>query len=224
MGFDPTNQSLTGLALARSPSGCSGVLAITGEYSSGTIRSSLAATPRRPVLLGAKAIVVGLVSLVVGEVLTFACFADRPGRPVGPGSDGHPRPTGGAARRGAHRGLPGPAGSVRPRPRGDHPPHGGGHRHLRGGHLLVPILLQPLSASGNPARFAPEQILANSVAAVVPQSGQVTRYRSAFLLMVLYCAVVSAAAMMLLIRAVTHDGGRGRWHPGSSVGRCSRRW
>jgi hypothetical protein len=63
--------------------------------------------------------------------------------------------------------------------------------------FLIPIFLQPLSGSGNPARFAPEQMLANSVAAVVPQSGLVTA-PLACLLMVAYCAVVLAAAMMLL--------------------------
>ena len=41
-GFDPTNQSLTGLALGSLTIGVLGVLMITGEYASGTIRSSLA--------------------------------------------------------------------------------------------------------------------------------------------------------------------------------------
>ena len=46
-GFDSTNQSLTGMAIGSLAIGVLGVLMITGEYSSGTIRSSLAATPRR---------------------------------------------------------------------------------------------------------------------------------------------------------------------------------
>ena len=72
--FDPTNQSLTGLALGSLAIGVLGVLVITGEYGSGTIRSSLAATPRRPLFLVAKVVVIAAISLVVGEVLTFACF------------------------------------------------------------------------------------------------------------------------------------------------------
>ena len=73
-GFDATNQSLTGLALGSLAIGVLGVLMITGEYSSGTIRSSLAATPRRPPFLGAKVAVIAVISLVVGEFLTFSCF------------------------------------------------------------------------------------------------------------------------------------------------------
>ena len=73
-GFDPTNEALTGLAIGTLIMGVLGVLVATGEYGTGTIRSSLAATPRRPLLLGAKVAVVGALTLVVGEVLTFACF------------------------------------------------------------------------------------------------------------------------------------------------------
>ena len=58
-GFDPTNQALAGLALGSLVIGVLGVLAMTGEYGSGTIRSSLAAMPRRAVFFAAKAIVVG---------------------------------------------------------------------------------------------------------------------------------------------------------------------
>jgi hypothetical protein len=51
-----------------------GVLVMTSEYSSGMIRSTLAAAPRRPVVLAAKAAVFGAVALVAGEVATFASF------------------------------------------------------------------------------------------------------------------------------------------------------
>ena len=73
-GFDPTNQSLTGLAIGSLTIGLLGILMITGEYGSGTIRSSLAAIPRRRLLLGAKVLVIAAISLAVGEILTFACF------------------------------------------------------------------------------------------------------------------------------------------------------
>lgn len=197
VGFDPTNHSLTGLALGSLTIGVLGVLAITAEYSSGTIRSTLAATPRRPVLFGAKAIVVGLVSLVVGEVLTFACFAIGQGvlsgrAPTASLSD--PGVVRALVLTGAYLALLGLFGLGL----------GVIIRHTAGAIatyvgviFLIPIFLQPLSSSGNPGRFAPEQMLANSVAAVVPQSGQVTA-PIACLLMVAYCAVVLAAAMMLL--------------------------
>ncbi len=44
-GFDPTQESLTGLIVAALTGGVVGALAITGEYLSGTIHSMLAAAP-----------------------------------------------------------------------------------------------------------------------------------------------------------------------------------
>ena len=73
-GFDPTNQAMGGLVLAVLTVGILGALAATGEYGSGTIRASLAATPRRRLFLAGKAVVVGGIVLVVGEALTFVCF------------------------------------------------------------------------------------------------------------------------------------------------------
>jgi ABC-2 type transport system permease protein len=68
-----------------------------------------------------------------------------------------------------------------------------------GATLLLPALLQPLNAHGNPARFTPEQILANSVAAVVRQSGQLTP-GVGFLLMVGYCGAALLIGTLLLTR------------------------
>lgn len=73
-GFDPTQNALTGLIVAGLTGGVFGALLITGEYSSGTIRSSLAATPRRPVLLVAKLAVTAAVMVVFCEILSFAAF------------------------------------------------------------------------------------------------------------------------------------------------------
>ena len=73
-GFDPTNQSMSGLALGALAIGVFGILSVTGEYGSGTIRSSLAAAPRRPLLLVGEGLVVGAVALVLGEILIFAAF------------------------------------------------------------------------------------------------------------------------------------------------------
>ena len=52
-----------------------GVLMVTREYSSGTIRASLLAVPARTPLLAAKAAVFAAVIVVVGEVTAFATFA-----------------------------------------------------------------------------------------------------------------------------------------------------
>jgi ABC-2 type transport system permease protein len=52
-----------------------GVLAISGEYSTGMIRSSFAAVPKRLPVLAAKAIVLFLTSFVVGIVTSAASWA-----------------------------------------------------------------------------------------------------------------------------------------------------
>ncbi|MFK4104764.1 ABC transporter permease [Streptomyces sp. NPDC019531] len=72
--FDPVNNLLAGLALGQLIVGVLGVLVVTGEYSSGAVRSTLAAVPNRPLLLSAKAGVFGLVTLAIGEAITFVTF------------------------------------------------------------------------------------------------------------------------------------------------------
>jgi ABC-2 type transport system permease protein len=72
--FDALNSGFTGVALAQLVMAVLGVLAITGEYSSGMIASTLAAVPRRRRVLAAKAAVLGLVTLAVGEAAAFATF------------------------------------------------------------------------------------------------------------------------------------------------------
>lgn len=72
--WDPTNHSLIGTIFGQLAISVFGVLAITGEYSSGTIRSSVAAAPRRAPLIAAKAVVYGGVALLVGEVISFASY------------------------------------------------------------------------------------------------------------------------------------------------------
>src|SRR5262249_29484747 len=47
---------------------------VTSEYGSGLIRTTFAATPRRPRVLAAKAVVVGGVALLAGQVVAFASF------------------------------------------------------------------------------------------------------------------------------------------------------
>lgn len=73
-GFDPTSESLIGMVTVALAGGVFGALLITGEYSSGTIRSTLAATPRRPVLLAAKFGVTAVAAAIFCEVLSFATF------------------------------------------------------------------------------------------------------------------------------------------------------
>jgi ABC-2 type transport system permease protein len=71
---DLTNNALAGIALGLLLVGVLGVLAMTGEYSSGTIRATLAAVPNRPLVLAAKAAVFGTVALAAGEAAAFIAF------------------------------------------------------------------------------------------------------------------------------------------------------
>jgi ABC-2 type transport system permease protein len=71
---DLTNNALAGIIPALLLTSVLGVLTMTSEYSSGMIRSTLAAAPRRPLLLAAKAAVFGAVALVVGEAASFIAF------------------------------------------------------------------------------------------------------------------------------------------------------
>jgi ABC-2 type transport system permease protein len=72
---DPTRLSLIGIFLGQLIFGVLGVLVMSAEYGTGTIRATLAAVPRRPVVLAAKVLVFGAVALVISEILTFTAFA-----------------------------------------------------------------------------------------------------------------------------------------------------
>jgi ABC-2 type transport system permease protein len=71
---DLTNNALAGVVPGLLLTGALGVLTMTSEYTSGTIRATLAAIPRRPLVLAAKAAVFGAVTLIVGEAASFISF------------------------------------------------------------------------------------------------------------------------------------------------------
>lgn len=68
------NNSLSGAILAQLLLGAFGVLTVTGEYGSGTIRSTFAAIPRRRIVLIAKVAVCGGAALAAGLVASFAGY------------------------------------------------------------------------------------------------------------------------------------------------------
>lgn len=74
MSFDPTAVSLIGLSLGQLIIASIGIRAVTSEYSSGLIRTTLAAVPRRRSLLLAKATVVGGVAVAAGTVMSTTSF------------------------------------------------------------------------------------------------------------------------------------------------------
>jgi ABC-2 type transport system permease protein len=71
---DPTGFLRAALQYAQIPICVLGALVITTEYSTGMIRSSILAVPRRVPMLAAKAVVFGAVAFVVSEALGFVSF------------------------------------------------------------------------------------------------------------------------------------------------------
>jgi ABC-2 type transport system permease protein len=71
---DLTNNALAGVVPGLLLTGVLGVLMMTGEYTSGMIRATLAAVPGRPLVLAAKAAVFGVVALGAGEAASLISF------------------------------------------------------------------------------------------------------------------------------------------------------
>lgn len=198
--WDPTAQGFEGLVVAGPLMGVLGVLAITGEYSSGLIRTTLAAVPRRPRVLAAKAAVVGAVTLVAGEVLAFAGFLA--GEAVLAGSVPHASLGQGTVARAvlmagavpallALLGL-GLGALVR---------HTVGAVSLLFGLLFVlPALLLPLSNYAEIIRYTPLLIVQNSLIGVRPVVAHALGAWPGLLLMCLYAVAALAAAGWALTR------------------------
>jgi hypothetical protein len=72
--FDPAETSLVGLFVGQFAVGVLGALVLSAEYGTGTIRATFSASPRRPMVLLAKAAVFGAVAVVVAEVVAFVAF------------------------------------------------------------------------------------------------------------------------------------------------------
>lgn len=74
MTFDPTLTSFAGTSLGQLAMIAFGVLVVSGEYSTGMIRASLAAVPRRGLLMFAKVAVATALALAVGMATSFLTF------------------------------------------------------------------------------------------------------------------------------------------------------
>jgi ABC-2 type transport system permease protein len=70
--LDPAKVSLTGIYLGQAVVAIVAVTVVSGEYSTGMIRLTLAATPRRWRVLAAKAAVTGAATLAAGAVAVLA--------------------------------------------------------------------------------------------------------------------------------------------------------
>lgn len=196
--FDPTNISLAGLAFAPLAIGIAGVLMMSGEYGNGLIHATLAAVPRRRLLLAAKAAVLTGVALVLGEVTVLASFVA--GQAVLAGHAPHaslaqPGVLQAVALSGACLALLAlfglGLGVIIRR-------SAGAIAGYAGLVLVLPYVL--LALPGHPARFAPETMLASSVAAVRPQVGYLAPGWAGFELMALYAVAALGLGGWLVSR------------------------
>jgi ABC-type transport system involved in multi-copper enzyme maturation permease subunit len=73
--WNPVQYAIRPLELSQLAFIVLGVLVVTGEYSSGMIRTSLTAVPRRARIMTAKLIVFTVVTLVAAEIIAFAAFS-----------------------------------------------------------------------------------------------------------------------------------------------------
>ncbi|MEU7875841.1 hypothetical protein [Dactylosporangium sp. NPDC049140] len=72
--FDPLGNAFAGLTFAQLSLGVLGVLAVTSEYSTGTIIAARLAQPRRAAAFAAKAGTMFGAALVIGQALAFGSF------------------------------------------------------------------------------------------------------------------------------------------------------
>ena len=166
---DPTSNVLAGVVLGQLITGVLGVLAMTGEFSSGMARVTFAAVPRRALVLAAKAAVWGAVFLAGGEITALASFLLGTAV-LGPGVP-HPSLAGPAVARavvmtGAYLALTGLLGLgvgaiIR---------HGAAAvAALVGGLFVAPLVIAGVARAVGP--LMPELIAGNSLAAVRPVPG-----------------------------------------------------
>jgi len=74
VSFDAPATSIIGLFIAQFSIGVLGVLVISAEYSTGTIRATFSAAPHRSKVFAAKVFVFGLIAFVVAEFTSFVAF------------------------------------------------------------------------------------------------------------------------------------------------------
>jgi ABC-type transport system involved in multi-copper enzyme maturation permease subunit len=75
LAFDPVTTSLFGSFFAQFAVGVMGARFITSEYASGSIRTTLAAVPRRVHLVMSKVIVLLVTFFILSEIVVFAAFS-----------------------------------------------------------------------------------------------------------------------------------------------------
>jgi ABC-2 type transport system permease protein len=197
--FDPTEELFAGLSLGQLLVGVLGVLTLSSEFGTGSIRATFTAVPRRGYVLAAKAVVTGAVALIAGELLAFAALAAF----LLAAKSGVPHPSlaqPGVLRAvlmaGAYPALIGLIGlglaAVIRRT-------AGAIAAVAGVTFLLPLLFLPLGEHSPVLKFLPEVIAENSLTAVKPVADSLSP-AVGFALLGLYAAVALAAGGWALAR------------------------
>lgn len=194
--WDPTNNILAGLIPGYLVIPVLGVLMMTSEYTYGSISPTLAAVPRRPLVLAAKAVVFATVAFAVCESVTFGAYlagehvmSSAPHETLA-----DPRVLRALILSAAYLVLMGLFGLGL----GTIVRRSGAAVALYTGLVIVaPMLLR--AVPGNLWRFGPIIILANSVSAVKMLPGVLSPW-TGFAVMAAYTAVTLVAAAVLLVR------------------------
>lgn len=197
--YDPTETGFAGLALGQLAVGVLGVLALSSEFTSGSIRATFAAVPRRGRVLAAKAAVFAAVTLVSGEALAFAAFAAFPAAAphgVPHASLGQPAVLRAVLLAGVYPCLIGLTGLglaavIRHT--------AGAIAAVVGVVFVVPLVLLPLGEHNPVMKFLPEMIAENSLTAVKPVADSLSA-GAGLAMLCLYAAVALAAGGWALVR------------------------
>ncbi len=197
--YDPTQDALSGVALGQLAIGILGVLALSSEFSTGSIRATFAAVPRRGRMLAAKAGVTAALTLAAGEMLAFAAFAAF--QAVAPHgaphvSLGQPGVLRAVLLAGVYPGLIGLIGIglaalIRYT--------AGAIAVLVGVVFVLPLVLLPLGEHATVEKFLPWMIALNSLTAVKPVTGSLPALAGLGMLC-LYTAVLLGAGAWSVVR------------------------
>jgi ABC-2 type transport system permease protein len=194
--WDPTNNTLAGLIPGYLVIPVLGVLMMTSEYTSGAVRSTFAAVPKRSWVLAAKAIVFAAAALVTVEAVSFAAFflGQRVMGTAPHATIGQPGVARALVLSGVFLVLMGlfglGLGTIIRR-------SGAAVAVYAGAVLVVPMLLQ--AVPGDLWRFGPITILGNSVGAVRLLPGVLSPWIG-FAVMTVYTAAALGLGAVLLVR------------------------
>jgi hypothetical protein len=195
------DNSFAGAIVAQLLLGALGTLAVSAEYSTGTVRATLAAVPRRRLVLAAKAAVFGGLALAVGLAGSLGGFAAAQAAVAGTAIPAAPltdpdmlRPillTGAYVAVVGLIGL-GVAAMVR---------HTGAAIGILFGALFVPAFVGSIFGAGalDVVKFVPIIILGNSIITMTPVPGTLPAW-VAIGVMALYAALAGAGGAVLLSR------------------------